>query len=238
MRLPELLAKAHGKPCQGCARCCFCGANADQIFELPKSFTAKDLLANPTSRFLCNGCHLCLEERGEAVYPNGTKVTFTKAYRRMLSHVITESSVIQATKAHISFLRERCTNPPDPPFAISIAVSGQKHTLFRGVVCHSREIVTVGFEGELVTYRPSQLVARLSLTGKLVAATGKPALSETPSSSFWFRVCERYENGAGLCEEWIGEKDSPLSRLAAFLTPRKEDSEREYPSDQYRGVSA
>ena len=236
MTLPELMAVSAGLKCEGPNRCCYCGAGARDPYTLPLSFTTRDTLTLPRSQFICVGCKICLEEAGVAGYPDGEIYRFTKAYRRMLSHVITTSKVTQATKGHIEFLRNTCLNPPAPPFAISIAVSGQKHVLYRGRVCHSRDNITMSLEGQLISYRREDLVKRLGLTSRLVAATGKPALAESVTSSFWFRVCEKYVEGESLCEEWQYVREEPLSQLASFLTPKKEDCERVYPSNRHPGI--
>lgn len=233
---PELFAIANGTGCSGPHRCVYCGASASTPYRLADSFTTRDTLRCPGSQFVCAGCLLCLEEVGEARYPSGEIYSFTKAFRRMCSWVVSGPTIIAATKAHIEYLRDICLNPPAPPFLISLAVSGQKHVLYRSVVSHSRESITVTLEGEPVEYRPVDLSRRIALCGQLVSATGKPALVETPSPSFWFRVCERFARGESLCTEWERVRNEPLSRLAAFLSPAKEVAEREYPGDKHGGI--
>lgn len=234
--LSQLLAIAMGSRCEGPHRCCLCGSPASQPYQLPDSFTTRDILANPRGAHICAGCVLAMHEAGEAVYPDGVRYQFTKSFRRMLSHVVTPTSVVMATKGHMEYLRNVCTNPPDPPFAISLAVSGQKHVLFRGRVCHSRDSIVVTLEGEAIHYRPAELIERLQLCGRTVSATGKPALSDPPSASFWFRVCDRFDQGESYCSEWERVREEPLSRFAAFLSLSKEGAEREYPSDRHGGV--
>lgn len=241
--LPSLLAVASGRPCSGPHRCVFCAAPASEPYTLPDSFTTRDTLRCPGSGYICSGCVLALEEVGTATYHDGERYEWTKAYRRMCSHVITADPrrVVMATKAHGDYLRGVCLSPPDPPFAVSLAVSGQKHVLYRGVVCWSRSDAAVTLEGERVDYRPDELADRLALCGRLCAATGKPALDETPGVSLWIRVCERYGAAAGesMCEEWDRVRQEPISRLASFLTPRKDVCDHEYPGcpgDRHDGV--
>ena len=238
MRLPELVGLAHGVACAGPHPCCFCGAAAARPYALPDSFTARDTLARPGSPWLCGGCAVCLQEAGVARYPDGTIYPFTKAFRRMLTHVVTAGSCVVATKAHTAWLRGVCLDPPDPPFGISVAVSGQKHVLYRGVVCHSREAVSLTLEGERIDYRPAELRGRLELAGRVCAATGKPALAETPGVAVWQRVCDRYAAGEAICGQWCRVWREPLSRLAAFLSPPKEGCACDYPGDRLGGVPA
>jgi CRISPR type IV-associated protein Csf1 len=232
MTFAELLAIASGEKCEGEFRCVFCGAQASREYQLPSSFTTRDTLAVPNGKHICNGCILSTQESGEATYHTGEVYQYTKAFRRMCSWVVTRKQAIAATKGHIEYLRGVCLNPPEPPFGISIAVSGQKHVIYRGVVCHSQHDISLTLEGETISYKPSDLQKRLELCGKLAASTGKPALSETPSASFWIRVCDRFANGEELCTEWEQVMNEPLSRLAVFLCPKKEDCESAYPSDR------
>lgn len=233
---PELFAVANGAKCDGPFPCVYCGAPASQEYELSKSFTTRDTLARPGSKHACAGCLLCLEESGTAVYHTGERYEFRVSFRRMCSWVVTREKTVAATKGHIEYLRGVCLDPPDPPFGISIAVSGQKHVLYRGVVSHSREFVSLTLEGERVDYRPDQLRERLLLCGKLVAATGKPALVEPLSQGFWNRVADRFSSGESLCELWSHVREEPLSRLSAFLCPNKEICERLYPGDRHGGI--
>lgn len=233
---PELFALAHGRRCTGPHRCLFCGAPAAAPYALPDSFTARDTLRCPGSPFACAGCSLCLEESGDARYPDGTTRHFTKAFRRMCSWVVTATTAVAATKAHLDYLRGVCAGPPAPPFLVSLAVSGQKHLLYRGVVNHTTAAAAVTLEGERIDYRPGELRDRLALCGRLCAATGKPALAGPPTPSFWFRVCEAFAAGDRLCETWSRVREEPLSRLAAFLCPPKEACQREYPGDRHDRV--
>lgn len=212
MTATQLLAASRGIECTGPHRCVYCGAPASAPFAVPSSFTARDTLRCPGSQFACAGCLLALEEVGEAVYCTGERYQFTKAFRRMCSWVVTSANAVAATKGHIDYLRGVCLNPPEPPFAISLAVSGQRHILYRGVVCQSRDAASATLEGERIDYRPAELAAMLALAGRVCAATGKPALVESPGPSLWFRVCERYADGERIAAEWSNVWQSPLAR--------------------------
>lgn len=231
MRIGELFAVAHGLACAGPHPCLLCGSPSAESYTLPDTFTTRDTLARPGSPFRCEGCRLAMAEVGDAVYPTGEVYRFAKAYRRMCSWVVTTSGATAYTKAHLDDLRAVCLTPPVPPFAVSIAVSGQKQVLYRAVVCRDSASPTVTLEGERIDYRPAELVDRLDLVGRVCAATGKPALVEPPGPPVAFRLCERYAGGEGLYERWAMCWESPLSRLASFLTPNRENCQREYPSD-------
>lgn len=229
----ELLAIANGIKCEGEHKCVFCGAKAYREHALSETFTSHDTLVRPSSKHICEGCVIALQEAGTGTRPDGQEYTVNKSFRRMHTHIITEKQVVIATKEHIEFIRNTCLNPPEPPFVISIAISGQKHILYRGAVNRIREHVQVTLEGEKIEYHINNLKTRLELTSRLVAATGKPALASGMSVSMWFAVCDRYgrDNGGIYCKEWEKVQYEPLSRLAAFLTPKKEVCQIAYPNN-------
>jgi len=150
---------------------------------------------------------------------------------RCFSWVITAQQAQAATKADLAYLRNVCLNPPPPPCAIVLSDSGQKHLLYRGVVNHARDPLTVTLETERITYWIAKLRTRLSLCGHLIAATGKPALSEPPDARLGMAVIGRYRDGEAFINQWQYVWQEPLSRLASWLSPPKEVCERDYPSD-------
>lgn len=239
---PHLFATAHGLECVGSLRCFYCGAPCDNTNTVADyvrdSFTGHSEVVAPGSRAICNGCVLCLREAGDIPMIDGTVRPMTKCAVRSWSWLVTPRETLAGSKAHLDRWRELCLNPPETPFAIVLSESGQKHLLYRGVVCHSRESLTVTLETERVSYRPDALRERLKLCGRIAAATGKPALAEAPPVSLWMRVCDRYEAGESLCSEWSSVWEEPLSRLAAFLTPAKEVCIGQYPGDRHAGIPA
>lgn len=58
-------------------------------------------------------------------------------------------------------MREWLINPPDPPFEICIAVSGQKHTLFLSEAAQSRDYFPVQLELEQVWVDRAELIESL-----------------------------------------------------------------------------
>ena len=110
--------------------------------------------------------------------------------------------------------------------------SGQTHQLYRGVVNHDvRDTVVVTLEAERIEYRPAELASRMLLCRHLIAATGKPALSDLPSTRMWSAVVEHWDIlGDPMMETWTQVYGQPLSRLAAWLSPNKETCRNEFPS--------
>jgi len=58
-------------------------------------------------------------------------------------------------------MRDWLTNPPEPPFEICIAVSGQKHTLFLSEAAHSRDYFPVQLELEQVWVDRAEFIEAL-----------------------------------------------------------------------------
>lgn len=148
---------------------------------------------------------------------------------RSYSWVITSNSATAASKSHRRWLLQQCLDPPQPPFAIVLSDSGQKHLLYRGQVSHSREIVTVTLEGEPITYRPDKIHSRLELCKQVAAVLGKPALNETPTPASLAKVIEHH-NDESLPDRWLSVREQSLTRLAIWFTPAKKECDIEYPN--------
>jgi CRISPR type IV-associated protein Csf1 len=240
--VPHLFAAAHGIVCAGDLRCFFCGAPCDGSRPSSQyvldSFTGRNGVPCPGSPAVCEGCVLCLREDAVVPYHDGEHRHVTKAATRMHSWVITEGRAVAATKAHMAWLRSVCLAPPPPPYAIVLTDSGQKHLLYRGVVCRSVDVASVTLEELRIDYRPHELVDRLELCKRLVAATGKPALAEPPAIRMLQSVTEYHPDGEVFADTWRAVWCEPLSRLAAWLSPAKEEAQREYPGDGHGAIPA
>lgn len=240
--VPQLYAMAHGVACIGSSPCFYCGApcgpgsGGDVSVYVKDSFTGRSEVVAPGSPFVCAGCVLCLREDATVQLIDGTARHVAKCAIRSWSWLVTETATIAASKAHIRELRSVCLagdgGNPGKPWALVLSDSGQKHLLYRGVVNHGGPPWRVTLEVERIDYTPESLAARLRLCGQLIAATGKPALAEPLTPRFAGAVMERYQNGETLVEDWSRVCREPLSRLAAWLSPKKEDCKHEHPSDR------
>jgi len=234
--VPHLFALSQGADCAGPHRCVYCAAPADESrpasTHLKGSFTGIDSLPCPGSPWVCAGCVLCLREEATVALIDGSSRHVTQCAMRAWSWVVTAASARAASKAHLAQLRALCLDPPAPPFALCLSDSGQKQLLYRGVVNHGRESVCATLEGERVRYAPPELAARLDLCGRLVAATGKPALAEPPSARFALAVMERYPgSGERLLLDWERLREDPLSRLAAWLSGNRDACREQFPAE-------
>jgi hypothetical protein len=216
--------------CFFCAALCGAAHPADDYVR--DSFTGRDSVRCPGSAWVCTGCVLCLREDAELRMHDGTLRRVTKAAMRSFSWLITERSAIAAGLGARDAIADWCLRPPPPPFAISVAISGQKHLLYRGAINHAAEPPwTITLEGERIHYMPAALAARLDLCGRLVAASGKPALAEPVSAYLAMSVLDRYRDGELLLEEFCRVRETPLTRLAGFLCPGKDVAQQQWPAD-------
>ena len=223
---PQLLAKANGIECVGEERCFWCGAPASEDYAPPSGFVGWGEVVSPASRHICAGCRIATNESDRSRRP------------RMWSWLITEAGADGRAKGEIDTIRGWCLAPPVPPFAIVIATSGQKNLIYRAPINQSADVITVQFELEHVTYRPADLVTRLDLAKRVCAASGKPALVESPSAKLAAQIANYYEDFEPIVNEWFNVWAQPLSRLAAFLCPRKEEAQHEHPSDIFKPAAA
>lgn len=238
--VPELMLRlVSGRESAGDRLCYYCGACCGEDHTVKEwvkpTFTARATVARPGSGHVCAGCVLCLRQDAELTLIDGEVRAGQKS--QGYSYVLGGGRVVAATKAHIDQLRAVCLDPPEPPFAVVLSDSGQRHWLYCGVVNHARESVVVTLEGERVRYSPDELRGRLDLCGRLVAATGKPALAEPVDVRFAAAVMGRYRDGETLVERWEQVRTEPLSRLAGWLTSKKEDCQHVYPGDIAEAVA-
>lgn len=213
----------------GDEQCFYCGGQCDQQYAASKvvksSFTGLDSVT--LSDWVCRGCVESMNEKETIRLACGEVRAGQKV--RCYSWIITEFERVACTKSHREYLLAACLSPPDPPWCISITDSGQKQLLYRGVVNHGSPLVTVTLEGEPITYKVEQLAERLELCKRVCAATGKPAMKEVMAPQSQMRIIEHYDDESILAA-WLDCQSEPLTRLAAWLCPPKEDCLRDYPA--------
>ena len=225
----------------GDERCYYCGGacgteHTAKNYVKP-TFTNRDIVAYPSSPYVCHGCMESLRsdlplirmidgvERG----PDATKTDNVKPQRvRMYSWIVTESGPIAATKAHITRLREVVLSPPDPPFVIVLATSGQKNLLFRAPVAWDRYRYPLLLEEETIDVNVDELRDRLALVTQVVAVVGKPGAVADTTIGQAIQFDKHYGN-LDVFDAWEAVKPHPISRLAAWLAPNKESAKNEYP---------
>jgi len=220
--------------------CYFCGNECNQRFNttdyVKDTFTNRDIICFPGSQYVCQGC---VESLGNGSYDEMLMLDGTIKLRknargmspRMYSWILTQKERLAATKAHIKDLREIILKPPNPPFAIVLADSGQKQIIFRCPVAYDQDNFPVLLEEEVIIVNIEHLKGYLEIATRLSAAVGKIALLEPNSINVVTRLFEYYGGSfESLYVSWLKIYRQPLARLAAWLCKNKEESENEYPS--------
>ena len=214
---PQLFAKAHNHHLVfGDNHCFFCGGpcgeNNSVWSYLKDTFTNWRNVLYPNSEWICDGCPMVLNEKADLGKEKLQKI-------RNYSWVVTSTQAVFATKdkAGIQLLKGNCLKPPDPPFSICLAVSGQKHLLYNTPVNQDSVKIKVQLETEQVIYTPDELSNRISLFDKLISLVGQKSLCSKPTTGQVIRVYEAHQDET-LIQEWDQVYGQPLSRLAAFLT--------------------
>lgn len=209
----------------GPLRCLFCGSPCDGSETaktwLKDNFTAMDTLVCPGSSAVCDGCSLAMSGSVSGLIADNERREGRAAQCRLWSWIIGPSKALAGSKKMLAKLRESCLFPPEPPYAIVITDGGQRHLIYMAKVCTSSEVATVCFDGANISYRPLELSDRLDVCRKLIAATGKPALSEGLSRRQRLDIGEQL--GIDVLREWDAVNGSPLTALAVWLSPGKEE---------------
>jgi len=230
MTAPQLFAVCSGLSVRlGNHRCYYCGGACDganlAAAHVKDSFTSRDTICG--GAHVCDGCLAAMDETADITLADGQQRAAQRV--RCYSWIIGAQRAIAATKSHREQLLAACLAPPAGEYVICLSDSGQKHLLYRAVVGRSRERVTVTLEGEPVHFAPRELADRLTLVKRIVAAAGKPALAEPLSYGAGMRIID-HTGDETLPTQWQAVRDEPLSRLAAWLAPAKEECANEYPA--------
>ena len=202
----SLLAKSAGDE-----PCFYCGAPASAALKLSAAFTEWWSVPHPESSWVCQGCQWMLEEKRSI--PGKSKPQKTRNY----SWLIESDKQTPLTKADKRRIADVLLSPPDPPWALALAESGQRHLLHRTQINRDSEPpYTVQLELESIHYEPCGLASRMDLARRVVAKVGHNGAKE---AGLGLAIVA----GAELAEQWIAVADEPLSRLAMFVTPSQKE---------------
>lgn len=189
------------------SNCYLCGANnSTHKLKLKDRFTAHSLAKCPQSDKLCDRCEYSLNLR--ANYFNQNKGKFSILYARNWSWLYQDKTLIFPTfngeKDGLpivenlptrEIIRDWLINPPEPPFTIAIAESGQKHILFLAQEAFNKELFPVQFELDTLIIKRQELIEVLTTFEKLMAlgATKTEILTGEYKSQFLINNLSTYQ---------------------------------------------
>lgn len=139
----------------------------------PVSFTNVNAAAAPTSQTVCHACvYLGTNEgwREFVTRTEGEPPASTRLGWRNYSHVFSPVLPNGHRRLGRSDLRDVLLAPPDPPFVLCIALSGQKHLIFRSSIGYNGIWFPVQVEEETVHVRQFAFAACLSIVETLLDA--------------------------------------------------------------------
>lgn len=214
----------------GNQKCYYCGSPCNEEFEsknyVKKTFTNRDIVAYPGSKFVCGGCVSSFEEKRTITLIDGEQREQQRV--RGYSWILTKDMAIAAAKKHIALLRDTILNPPDPPFGIVIAVSGQKHLLFRSCLAYSRSVFPVSFEDKIILVNPDELKKRLDILKPIIAVYGKNIDWSKKIITLAILLVDYFGNkGEEFLNEFLNMEKDLLTDLAVWLSPNKEECKNE-----------
>lgn len=189
------------------ARCWLCGGTTGGRGlpvkkAIKDTFTDRDKARWPASRSVCPGCVFCL--------------SFTSL--RNYSILATADELRHPGRAEI---RDLLLEPPEPPFALCIAVSGQKWLHFRAKVAYSWDGYPVQLEETPVCVERPILREWLGVIGRLYAVFTKAEILTGQYGQNRIRQFGLAEF-QGLEEQIAGHRGTRLFDLAVFVSQKQE----------------
>lgn len=169
-------------------KCYFCGEPATTSLSLKSTFTAQNLARVPNSDKVCERCDYWLNLR--CWYFNPHKNKWGKLFARNWSNLFVDGKLVSPkiegnytegkdtlpivenlpTRADI---RSWLIDPPQPPFTICIAESGQKHLVMWSQIAYSREAFPVQFEMDSIQIDRQSFTEQLLEYEKLLTIFSK-----------------------------------------------------------------
>ena len=195
-------------------KCFYCGAPASNPLVLSSTFVDWWTVAQPESRQICDGCLISIDEK--ISIKGKDKPQKTRGY----SWLVELEKRTSYTKANKKEIYAHLLNPPKPPWAFAIAESGQKHLLYRTPINQESEPpFIVQLELEQIVYTPVDLLWRVTLAMKVVAAVGHKGAADPG-------VGLALAGNPELAEKWFEVYREPLTRLAMFVCPSQEECKK------------
>jgi CRISPR type IV-associated protein Csf1 len=166
------------------------------------------------SNAVCDACAFCL------------------SYRELRNYalVATETELMHPGRPQV---KDLLLNPPEPPFVICIAVSGQKWIHFKSQVNYSREAFSVNLEEGQVKVEPAKLRTMLETIEYLYAVFSKEEILSGRYNQKRIKDfgMDRFSKNEDLITELRGSR---LFGLAVFVAQKQEKPE---PQEVKKGVA-
>lgn len=150
------------------SNCYLCAKPGSNPLELSNTFTMHSSAKCPESKVLCDRCYSAISGNQKQLwYWNEGKNKWSKLWGRSLSRVYQGDKLIapiiegEYTEGKDTFsvvknlltrveTRKFLLNPPEPPFTIAIAESGQKHIIPWALEAQNKDLFPVQFELDTV----------------------------------------------------------------------------------------
>jgi hypothetical protein len=162
------------------SQCYLCGEPATHPLVLQKTFTAHSSCKAPSSDKMCDRCNTSINGTEKMLwYWNENKNQWSRLWGRSLSRLYQGKTLMspvitgEHTEKNLTLpivsslatrieIRQWLLDPPEPPFTIAIAESGQKHILPWAQEGYSRDHFPVQFELDSLWISRNQLKDVLS----------------------------------------------------------------------------
>ena len=177
-------------------KCIFCYQYTEHGFslsEIPNTFTDWDKTLLSEYNVVCEYCYNFLKD---------------ERFRRK-SWIIFNNEIhfLSSRKEILKFIE----NPPTPPYAIYVIKQGKKHgwlnMMFKGVN-YSRDIITIGFEDEIITINREQFLQLIQFLKRLRRKGLKKDEIRNPTPKTLMKITfEEYEK----LRQVIGRNDFELA---------------------------
>lgn len=203
--------------------CWLCGGEIDNGRGMPTkkaikpTFTDHPYARGHGSSSVCAGCAFCLSTR------------------ELRNYSILATAAGELQHPSRAKWREILTNPPEPPFVMCLAVSGQKHLSFKAPVNLDRNHFTILLEEREIFVIPERIEQAIGVIEALYSYFTKDEIATGRYNQHRIRECglarwERLETDA---EAWRGR---PLFDLAIFVAQKREPEPESEPAEQREKV--
>lgn len=228
-------------------RCFYCGRPGDRPLKTTDSFD-KSLVRNPFSRVMCCRCEAVMFGELQMAWYQREDGSWSNVWSRNFSWLLRNPNdlldpsnqptfgplqtvpgkgrgkawrVVSSLPSRLQ-IRAWLINPPEPPFEIVIAISGQKHTLFASETAQSRDCFSVQFETEQIWVDRAVFIRLLDLFEQLYSL----GFSKEQIYSGNYRpaaVASAFSDWSRLEPQIKPYRGSQLLTLAAHVAQKQED---------------